>query len=273
MKKYFISIKSLNYDIEIWINNIPLMKLNGFDNDHILDITKLIIPNENILEVVTAPGETPSTSRRSSPEPSSDQSNVIQAAIIDENNNFLLPLFESKILPPFPSILKNTFFIGKDSTRQWSWTKADPINKINTSPIREILTTLNKNRLNSNFESLFELKITSYKEYSYIEEEDFLVFRKKTIKKLKMILNYYQSNKLNPIILPEKEWDLRLVGKGNLIECIGKDWYPIVRTTTRKNGSFSGERIFIGKLNGEWKILLWLKTLYTIYYLKKLKKK
>ncbi len=50
------------------------------------------------------------------------------------------------------------------------------------------------------------------------------------------------------------ELSLRVCAEGRMVECVGTDWLPLVRTVRSGDGSFRLP-MFVGKLGGEWAIL------------------
>lgn len=55
--------------------------------------------------------------------------------------------------------------------------------------------------------------------------------------------------------LPRDAWDLRLVAGGRMVECIGRDWEPIVRSITDSEANSFQMPMLMGRVAGTWAIL------------------
>lgn len=56
--------------------------------------------------------------------------------------------------------------------------------------------------------------------------------------------------------LDDSQFDLRVCGRGRLVECIGRDWLPILREKPDPEGGFGTYSMFIAKIEGAWHIVL-----------------
>jgi len=56
-------------------------------------------------------------------------------------------------------------------------------------------------------------------------------------------------------LLPRQLWDLRLVAGNRLIDCVGKDWEPIVRSITDAEDNSFLMPMLVGRVGGQWAIL------------------
>ncbi len=55
--------------------------------------------------------------------------------------------------------------------------------------------------------------------------------------------------------IPRDLWDLRLVAGGRMIECVGKDWDPLVRSITDEEANSFSMPMFVGRTAGRWAVL------------------
>ena len=55
--------------------------------------------------------------------------------------------------------------------------------------------------------------------------------------------------------LPPEMWSLRLVGGNRLVEVIGADWEPVVRSIENEDEESYSLLFRLGKLGGQWLVL------------------
>jgi hypothetical protein len=56
-------------------------------------------------------------------------------------------------------------------------------------------------------------------------------------------------------VLQPADFALRLCGPGRLVECVARDWLPILREKPDMEGGFSTYSMFLARLDGQWRIV------------------
>lgn len=247
---------------EFYFNDVPLVRLaSGKTARAAVPVNELLIEGRNTVEVVVQPGPTPATARAGS-QPLDDTA--------------MLALARLELYPPdsFPGEGAGRRYLqlvyrGEGRQQQfplpviqevqldspfgaWSWEQAEVL-RLTPAMEREVRGVIHSVQglyRTKQFDRLLAFKQHGVSEWAVAYGESAAV----QASRMRRVFDDEIWNAPDWSIedLDPAEYDLRLCAGGRLVECIAKDWEPIVRTRfdpTRPRTRFA---MLLGRLRGEW---------------------
>ncbi len=252
---------------EVWLNDIPLARVDGTKMAvHTRVAHGYLVPGENVLELVAAPGATPAVSRTGRSAAPLDPAGKALARVVrykvgdftDENSGHtfvLCRLGEHNVptaAPGTPTIARARGEVSAPFPR-WAWQEA-PV--LALERVREEVAALIK-KVHEAFargqpDEVLALMAVCHAETAIClpawSAEELRADLAETIRAIPA-----SGARLRP--LDEANFDLRLCAGGRLVECIGKDWLPLIQRGPDASGATFSFRMFVGKHKGRWAIL------------------
>lgn len=269
-KIYVLEFQVENCDAELYFNDIPII-LRGPDHGRFFKApaNHYLIDGVNEMAIIINPGETPGIAisgsfqerRRASAEGAfsiaklmvypygaiaggpSGQEIMRVEWIADDNREYA-----------FPAVIAVQQDLGT-AFGKWEWEDLDQI-ELNDSAKAEIADFLDALRISleaGNPEPFIETSRprleSAERAYGLRPGERADLIREVT--KMDASKSWWGMEPLDT-----EQFDFRMAAKGRLVECIGKDWKPVLKEKPDPEGGVSTYSMFLGKSNGTWHIIL-----------------
>lgn len=243
---------------EVWLNDIPLRMLDGKrQHNDSMPIPSYVVDGINQLELIVLPGGHPSVSRTGSHKSAPDGA-FARARLARYQDGSLLDSDQGQELisvhwaadgqeHKFPFIIADKGDCGRNAGA-WSWQTADALDLMRDRQL--ILDTLGaiyaafRDGDASTFvvfcETFLKEEAIAYPAYTVDE------LRQRLVKDIRS--NTGKKDYVKP--LAPEQFDLRLCANGRLVECIDKQWQPIIAGSAPGGDEFPFP-IFLGKVGGK----------------------
>ena len=235
-----LDVKLTNSIAEVRLNDIPLARYDGNQQDYkSLPVPRYLIDGVNTLEVIINPGPMPRTFRNEYEQATSATGVAIDAKLVrypegvysgDPSGVVLTQLAWSGRAEStkWPRILKSETDIGVQSGR-WRWQDADVLTppEVESKEVFALVEALHAAMSKGESERAFQLSRIrfeeAYRAYPASNPSDMgRDFRLAISKRFKE--GTWELRPLDP-----KDYNFRLVARGKMIQCIYKDWKPVIQ--------------------------------------------
>lgn len=262
-----LEAEAVGCSAEVYVNDIPQARLlPGVARRSDRPVSESMIDGTNDLAVIINPGPTPSTVRANPQK---------MTAASPASFSATLKRYPQGVFPGDPSgklLVKLDWATGEGSeftapleqrTRgalgplygPWAWQAARKLDLTATVVgdvtrfLKSLATALGRGDPEPYLQAarvVFEESARAYGKSAEVEMHGFRTDLKEA--------STHPTWALEPVD-PER-FDLRLVAGGRLVECLTKDWKPILRQRERSDGTSDWEwPMKLGNLNGQWKML------------------
>jgi hypothetical protein len=251
-----------NCSAEFYFNDIPLVRLvPGVTERAAVPVNEFLVAGRNTVEVVLQPGPTPATART---EPQTLDDSAMTA------------LGRLTLYPPdsFPGesvgrrYLQVAYRGGGKQQRfpwpvsqdvqldspfgAWSWQRADVLHLTSAvhAEVRGVIRSVQDLYRSRQFDRLLAFKHLGLSEWATAYGEsaaDQAASMRRVFDEEIWGSPDWSIENLDPA-----QYDLRLCAQGRLVECIAKDWWPIVRAAPTPSGARTRFAMLLGRLRGEW---------------------
>jgi hypothetical protein len=254
-----------NCSAEIYLNDIPLKKLNGNEQSFIsIPAHQFLVPGTNVLEIVVNPGGTPSSARIGGAE--LPVAGIVAEARVMRYAEGMFTgdpggekLAEAVWRPgaaateQFPKLVRAQFDCGAGFGR-WAWQDAQALDLKRDMPAISNLVQV----VHEAFRTGQAGPVLERGSLRLIEGAK--AYPARTLESIrKMQAGYFESN------VQEEGWavepldpaqaDYRLCADGRMIEIVNKNWQPTIRSKPVKSGDVFPFPMFLSKIDGKFVII------------------
>lgn len=243
---------------EFYLNDIPLIRLNAAaPRRAVIPVNEFLTGGRNLVEIVAHPGPTPAAARQGSP-PLDDAGARALARIVryppnaipgeDAGDRYLHLAWRSEARAvTSPAVAAQSVALDLPAGR-WSWERADvlELTPATVAEVRGMIHTVQGWYRARDFDRLLAFKRLGLAEWAAAYGESAAAHADR----IRRVLDEHLWNAPDWSVedVDLARYDLRLCAGGRLVDCIAKDWLPIVRAGD--GGSRFAMRI--GRLGGEW---------------------
>jgi hypothetical protein len=259
-----------NCRAELYLNGIPVGRRQaGQLPEFSVSVQQFLIDGKNLLELVINPDSTPSLARSGSadsvmaggraearlvryPEgvyPGDPQGKVlIKVSWGGENRSV------EKNPAGYPLVVSRTADLGPQFGR-WCWQDAprltlDPATR---DSIAAVIRTVREALAKGDPDPIVELSRISYEEGARAYPATTSAWLEGRFRKFLARAAQKPGWCIDPV--DPSDWDLRLVADGRLVECLARDWRPIVRTKPLPDDEPYEFPMLLGRIDGKWRIV------------------
>lgn len=252
---------------EAYLNGVPISRAGP--QTPILEaqpVNHLVVGGQNVLELLMEPGPTPSRAFETSGERISDGKlkGSLKLALYPEGafpeDPGVTELAQISWAPPAGErfqtpVRQSASFSLPLWAPRWSWQSAPALALTETvvRSVHQLLMYLSANLAQKNPEPFIQYAHTRFQEVA-------AAFGRGVQDEIREFREEFQS------IAAEPDWqmgpvrletlDLRLCGDGRLIECVDRDWLPVLRTVRQEDGLIRLRYpIFLAQVGGNWQIV------------------
>lgn len=265
---YVAECEVKNCTAEFYLNDIALIR-NSPEGGyyHAQPVNHFMLDGRNELAMIIEPGPQPSTARSGPPEGRREMEVLLTdprsaifrlcrypyGAVVGGPERQLLqelrwpqPEHEEAHLYPLP--LK-VAFERVTGTGPWAWESAPELtmDAATRSQIEAFLSRLWASLAQGDPEPFLEAAAPRFDELA-TAFEDPPYKKRNAFRRLAAEIQGLQP-------LDPESFDLRLAAGGRLVECLQKDWQPILRGLPDESGNEDQYDMFLARLNGEWRIV------------------
>lgn len=255
---------------EFYINDIPVKLLDANEQlFHTRVAHQFLLSDVNTLKVVVFPNQTPSTSEQPYKTDVSISDDAyalvriaeyvvgqapgdIEGATVYKELLFNLSDVEDTETKPF--VKQATFNLAEGLFPTWGWSHCKSINLRSESALIDAFV----NRLHSLFSSGNGRGVAELAS-SQINDVGMAIPARGAeglYKDLVSSIEEVKTNEEKTVPLDVKTQDYRLCANGKFVQLINKDWQATIRTVEDETGYSYPYHCFIGKLDGNWQIVL-----------------
>jgi hypothetical protein len=265
---YVIEAEVKGCEAEFYLNDIAVaMNRPEAGHYHAQPVNHLVIDGENELSFIVKPGPYPSMALTGPPqgkseeehEPGGGQSVTVHlsrypfGAVVGGPDREVLqslawPLEIHEEPHEYPLRMATTF-TRATGTGPWVWQSSDEItlDEATRNEINAFLNGLWASLEAKDPEPFLDAAAPRFDELA-TAFEDPPYKKRNAFRKLAAEITTMQP-------LEPDSFDLRLAARGRLVECLQKDWGPILRGAPDKDGNEDQYDMFLGRLDGTWKII------------------
>ena len=252
---------------EVWLNDIPLARVDGTQMAvHTRVAHGYLLSGANQIEIVAAPGATPAQARTGQSASALSPAAKAFARVVrykvgdftDENSGQTLlgcRLGENNVPslnPGLPTIARGRGEVSVPFPR-WAWLDAPVLALEKVQPeIVALVKKVHEAFARGQPDEVLALMAACHAETAIClpawTADELRADLAETIRAIPA-----SGARMRP--LDEANFDLRLCAGGRLVECIGKDWQPLIQRGPDASGATFSFRMFVGKHKGRWAIL------------------
>lgn len=266
---YVLECEATGCDAEFWLNDIPVVRRGPTHGLYLsAPVNHLVRDGENVLTAVIRSGPIPSQSKTGVPDAPemhvaeeervwAKVSAYPRGAVAGGPDGQHLIQLDWPPIPRLPTVHPLVLSAREDLGKlrgAWAWETAPELT-LDDATKKEI------------FDYLTALR-------ALLNDGDcdaFLTKQKLRLADIARAFDMRPSQKMNQIRrifadefgqpnwvfdpLDEGSFDLRLVADGRMVECIGKDWEPIVRQAPDADGNVGAWDVMLAKIDGAWQIV------------------
>lgn len=250
----YAEIRLENCSAELYVNDVPLIHIPLTNHTfHSQPVQEYLVSSLNELSVVVNPGPTPSTALQPTRNLDSQQA-WLEARIVEYEAGQMTGE-GGRELGALAWNSSSGIVSGHRLTVQasvprsfgpWAWQSTSRLT-LNDATRAEAARIIR--RLHHAFSEKLIAEIVRYSHFWL--EEDGIAYpalpAKRRIADFNAML-IESAPKWTVAPLDEPNWDLRLCGGGRLIDCINRQWQPIIRTTIEGQPNFE-YRMFLGRIS------------------------
>jgi len=266
---YFLECAAETVFAEFYLNDIPIIvrgPVLGMYSDGA--VNQFLVNGENKVSMLIRPGETPAEARTGTNnekvkiQPKTDKASVrlvgypygalsggpegTEIFRLDWNGH---PEDEFE----FPLEISGKVNLG-DLNSGWSWQEAPVIelNEETRKSIHEFLVAARKDLSEGKAEAHIDRVRPHLRELAR-------AYDSRASTKMNMIRDGLKEDMAKPGFgfeeLDPKEYSLRLCAGGRMVQCIGKDWEPLIKELPDPEGNSGSYEMMLARLDGEWKVV------------------
>jgi hypothetical protein len=252
---------------EVYVNDIPVAQVGlGQARSVALPVNQYVVKGENALLLVVNPGAAPASAREPREEPLraggatavATLSRYRKGAVSGDGSGTVLATASwagraDNEPEPFPQEVTASAEVPLE-LGPWAWPTADELalDDETSGRVAGVIDVVRSGLEAGDVSSFLELGTRGLREIAraYDDSPD------EGVTTLREAVQHSRGAphwKFPP--LPRETWSLRLVAGNRMVECIARDWEPIVRSETDADENSFSMPMLVGRLGGEWVIL------------------
>lgn len=260
-----VELKVADCVAEVWLNGIPIRRLDSRQVQFVSVLAhSFLVDGPNTLELIVNPGATPSLARNGPAKPGNVAGQASVRLVRHKVGEFTDPdggevmleeRWSSATQSPttlYPLVLRAARDFGR-MFGPWAWQSAAMLNLArDRDAIVSLVSGIHKAFSEGRGLPIAEISST------YLREEARAVpgvtFEEMRGDMLRDIAG--NAGRVNWVAaLDPEQFDFRICANGRLVECIDKQWQPLIHTLPQANGEMYPFPMFLGKVGGGFQIL------------------
>ena len=255
-------------EAEVYVNDIPLGRIGGelspLPDRFGMTVSDYVVNGPNRIELVLFPGERPSLAR--APQGNKDTAGVMAwirlaeydaGVAIGDGGYTLHELFYDgdQGEQPAPVVVGDVVGVTSQFSTPWAWERAEPLVMSGAligeaTRFVEDLWHVMSTRDVAGQNALSELNV---REGCTAYGSD---YRQTRAEHNAMLGDIFGDPTFAMRALAHETFDFRLCANNRLVECVGRDWKPVVVSAPDAGGTVMRVPLFLGRINGR---LAWLR--------------
>jgi hypothetical protein len=262
-----VEAKVVGCAVECYLNDIPVCEVGrGQARSIAMPVNQYAVRGANQFTLVARPGPSPATARVKRPELERANGASAIATISRYRENTVSGDGTGQVLAtlswagvagnepePFPAEVSATAEVAM-GLGPWTWQNAEvlTLDDETVGAVANLIELIRGGLAAGDTSAFLDLGTTALREIAraYQDSPD------QGVNTLRAVVDDGRSAvhwKFPPV--PRDLWYLRLVAGGRMIECIAKDWEPIVRSITDGEDNSFSMPLMVGRSGGRWMVL------------------
>lgn len=252
---------------ELHVNDIPVARIGlPGARSAAVPVNQYVVQGSNRLSLVVNPGPSPARALEADPEPSRATGAMASATLSVYRRGAVSGDGSGEVLASvswtarvdgeaeaFPQRVDTELAVPLD-LGPWAWQAADQLalDEQTVGEVAGLIDIVRSGLEAADLSSFLDLAARGLREIAraYDDSPD------EGVSTLRAVVQHSRGAphwRFPP--LAREVWDLRLVANSRMIECIGKDWEPIVRSVTDAEENSFLMPMLVGRIGGQWAIL------------------